>query len=97
MPQAWMESFLFLLELIHPANSKEHIRKNEYNNIAVAVLWTVLYSTYSKTPQPRRAEAKRRVKACNNGLVTGFGFAGGCCRTTTHRKSNCREQGATVL
>lgn len=42
MPQAWMESFLFLLELIHPANSKEHIRKSEYNNIAVAVLWTVL-------------------------------------------------------
>lgn len=42
MSQAWMESFLFILELIHPADSKEHIRKNEYNNIAVAVLWTVL-------------------------------------------------------
>lgn len=37
MLQVWMESFLFLLELIHPANSKEHIRKNEYNNIAEAV------------------------------------------------------------
>ena len=31
----------FLLELIHPANSKEHIRKNEYNNIAIAALWII--------------------------------------------------------
>ena len=27
MPQAWMVAVLFLLELIHPANSKEHTRK----------------------------------------------------------------------
>ena len=38
---SWLESFLFLLELIHPANSKEHIRKNEYNNIAIAALWII--------------------------------------------------------